>query len=88
MISFVASASGIYSASQEDHVTVCCFFDFHDIGTLPRVITNPDVDQRSSESFAQSESVYAVSAASVSVNVRENDFVHFVQFQFVLEQGV
>ena len=78
MISFVASASAIYSASQEDNATVCCFFDFHDIGALPRVITNPDVDRRSSESCAQSESVYAVSAASVGVNFRENDFVPLI----------
>ena len=56
MISFVANASATYSASYEDNATVYVFCDFQEMGALPSVIENPEIERQVSMSFAHSES--------------------------------
>ena len=65
----------MYSASHDDNATVGCFLHFHEIGPLPRVTTNPEVERRLSVSFAQSESVYDTNCPSVGENLMQNNAV-------------
>ena len=44
MISQTATAIDLYLDSAEDHETVCCFFDFHEIKDSPRKTQNPMTD--------------------------------------------
>jgi len=57
VISEVATASALYSASVLDRDTAFCFRDDHDIKWLPKYIAKPVVDFLSSTSPPQSESV-------------------------------
>ena len=57
MISNVAFANDLYSASVLDCATVCCFFEHHDIRFLPKYTKYPPVERRSIVDPAQSESL-------------------------------
>lgn len=49
-------SSDLYSASEEERETVCCFLVFQDIGELPRNTSQPVRDRRVNRQLAQSES--------------------------------
>ena len=62
MISAVAFANALYSASVLDLDTVACFFAHQDIRLGPKKIANPPVDRLSSRHPAQSESEKALTS--------------------------
>ena len=62
IISAVAFANALYSASVLDLETVACFFAHHDIKLGPKNIANPPVERLSSTHHAQSESENALTS--------------------------
>ena len=62
MISVVALARALYSASVLDNDTVACFFAHHDIKLGPKNTANPSVERLSSTHPAQSESEKALTS--------------------------
>ena len=60
VISQVALAIALYSASAEERETIGCFLDFHEIKESPRKMQKPVTDLRESGHRAQSESAKAV----------------------------
>ena len=60
MISTVALASALYSASVLDRDTVACFLAHQEIRLGPKKIAKPSVDRLSSKHPAQSESEKAL----------------------------
>jgi len=72
--SLVAFADAIYSASTDDIATVGCFLDDHDMTSPPTSKANPLVDQRSSGSWAQFESVQPTRSNSPFIRLPNTRF--------------
>ena len=64
MISQTTTAMDLYSVSDEDRDTVCCFLDFHEIKETPRKTQNPVTDLLVLGQEAQSTSAKAFKCKS------------------------
>ena len=85
MISAVAFASALYSASVLDLDTVACFLAHHEIRFGPKNTTNPPVECLSSRQPAQSESEKALTGVDgdlVKVSPTLKVFLIYLSMRF------